>query len=276
MSVPVKPTENTEWAEGGGALVNEPTGERAKGFPFGYVLTAAQFNWLVRTLGRLARYAAEKADLHVHDGGSDPGSVAKIDLKAHVDWGDNGFLEVTEDEVGPGGHTITHDAPGGTSAFRKFITGILQASTHVITGGIRTSPGGGNLDIRAEEGGSTTVAITGSLTASGTVSASVLSSSYAIRARCRVDGSSRAAATPLTYINSVGIDETEEQTASTGVYNIRLSTPAANANAISVHPSLGEAGMIHATVTSASIVQVRTFDTSGSAADKNFSLQIYY
>jgi hypothetical protein len=114
MSVPTKPTESLDWAESGtppsapgSTLPSEPsTGRKASGYGFEDPIPHSEFNWLMRTLNRWLNWVTEKMDLHVHDGGTNPESVSKINLKDHIGWGTNGALEVTSDTGAE--HRIEH------------------------------------------------------------------------------------------------------------------------------------------------------------------------
>lgn len=106
MSVPERPDEDVQWAEAPGADVQEPAALRPQGWPYGFVPPSAAFNWLQRSVGRWIQWLEAKVDGHVHDGGSDPGSVAKVDVKEHLGWGERGFVEVRNDL--PFSHELEH------------------------------------------------------------------------------------------------------------------------------------------------------------------------
>lgn len=86
-----KPVEEVEWAEVGTPAApgsNPPeaptSGRRGTGYGFQEILPHEIFNYLLRAVGRWIRWLESKVDNHVHDGGTDPGSVAKIDIEDHI------------------------------------------------------------------------------------------------------------------------------------------------------------------------------------------------
>jgi len=137
-----KPNENASWAEEGppsslgSSLPVQPSDNFIqKGYGFKQPLPHNEFNWLFRTVMRWIRWLVSKVDFHVHDGGNDPKSVAKVNANDHLDWGINGSLIVTVDNEFE--HGITH---AGSAPNRSIVTGELTANQRVVTQTIE-SPG---------------------------------------------------------------------------------------------------------------------------------------
>lgn len=137
MSVPTKPTETLTWAESGSPpsapgsnLPSEPSaGVKASGYGFQEPLPHDEYNWVMRTLNRWLKWVTEKMDLHVHDGGTNPESVSKVHLKNHINYGTNGFFEVTQDTGTV--HEITH---GGGATTKRLISGNFNGATLNLSG----------------------------------------------------------------------------------------------------------------------------------------------
>ena len=56
MAFPDRPNDTVGWAEDGASLIDEPSTERTRGFPFGYFPTSSQINWLYRAIMRWISY----------------------------------------------------------------------------------------------------------------------------------------------------------------------------------------------------------------------------
>jgi hypothetical protein len=152
MAVDLKPNDpslnDLTWAESnnvpaaeGSDLPEKPSNAfLADGYGNKDVLPHAQFNWLIRSMMRWIRWLVSKVDGHVHDGGSSPGSVAKVNATNlagqinHLDWGANGTFGTTTNSASV--HEITH---GGGAATRRIVTGQLHAPTHVRTATIQSN-----------------------------------------------------------------------------------------------------------------------------------------
>jgi hypothetical protein len=130
-NVEQKPEESPTWAENGPPVAlgsSEPVQPSAlvtdKGYGFKQPLPHNEFNWFGRTVMRWIRWLISKVDNHVHDGGSDPKSVAKVDVSDHLNWGTNGRIEIVQDNIND--YTIRQN---GSANNLRFISPIIQANT---------------------------------------------------------------------------------------------------------------------------------------------------
>jgi hypothetical protein len=260
MTVPVKPTESLTWAESGppslpgSTTPTEPTsGLKATGYGFEQPLPHSEFNWLFRTLNRWMRWVTEKMDLHVHDGGSNPESVAKVDLKDHIDYGTNGYLEVTQDTSG--GHRIAHKSD--TSAPTRFTADTLRAESLLVSDEIRPKS-------------AASILVSDPLLGVPSVPVVALNT---IKARGQVN-----AATPAFRGNS-NYGFASITSPATGLFDLTLASPPASANAIvaiatlNMIPAGGE--RIGAEVLSNSVIRVTSVDSAG-AIPYDFSIMVMY
>jgi len=296
MSVDQKPTDDVEWAEGGGALVDEPDDFRASGWPFGVVPPANHANWLQRSAGRWIKWLASKVDEHVHDGGTEPESVAKVDLTDHVDYGDFGEIEVTQDNNNLGAravvHEITHRFIGSEpSGVARFITDQLLPDELLFAFETVTAPNflqffaevldfNDDLVALVIKAASTAsadlvVQITGDVEASGNITAPNL-----VRAWVTFEG--QASNGSFTPGNSYGIASVSRITE--GAYRIVLDDSAPTLNDLvpfatvrDGQPGTGqEPAIVMADVDSPNTIDIQIFDLDKNYIDRDINLMVFY
>lgn len=123
MAIGDKPTDLPQWADGGSAQITEPSaGKKLLGW-IKEKPSFAFFNWFWNLVYQWLGWAKKYGEEHVHDGGATDWSAPKVDLLSHIDYGDNGELEVITD-TDPGIHEIDHRYIGATGS-AKFNTDIL-------------------------------------------------------------------------------------------------------------------------------------------------------
>jgi hypothetical protein len=248
MSVPTKPTESLDWAESatppsapGSTLPTEPSsGRKASGYGFEEPLPHSEFNWLMRTLNRWLNWVTEKMDLHVHDGGTNPESVSKINLETHINYGTNGFLKVGTDTASL--HVIQHL---GSAGVKRFDTGTINC-TAVFTG---------------------TVTATSDALIGGSLTNSLVPKALA---RVKFD---------RTYFNNFGFFGNPTGAGGSGEYTLTLDNPAPSTASITVFTTPAETSLtqhvISVNILSTSQIQVIIRDNVG-ADDLDFSIAVYY
>jgi hypothetical protein len=279
MSYPTKPTEDYAWAEGGGALVSEPTGERSSGFPVGYPLTAAQYNWLQRMAGRWLEFAEDATDwLKVRADLVD-------DLSLTVDYIDQPLMS------GDSYHEISQDYVGTNAGLSRYIVDVLHARLHALTDAIRPESILDIIDIQDSLGqsaggilsmlqarvetlraqGSSGVTVHDSAGARGFIHALNTPRAWAV-----VDGD----AGNVFKVNRGGLfgSVAREGSELDGYYDITLSSAVPDVNDVAIFVSNTKAStiVINAFMPGTTTVRVRCHDLSGSKTNTDFSIAIYY
>lgn len=149
-----KPTDLPEWASDQDNIEEPPAAKKKTGWVAGEKPPHQWFNWFFNLVYLWLEWLDYRGENHAHDGGSDPESVAKVDLKNHVDWGDNGEMEVTQDDSGR--HQITHRHSSGNlaefitdrlSASGSVQTNVLRGDTHTVTPKVLVPISAGSLDV---------------------------------------------------------------------------------------------------------------------------------
>lgn len=282
MSVPERPDENVEWAESPHAEAEEPEELRLYGWPYGFVPPSAAFNWLQRSVGRWIQWLEAKVDGHVHDGGSEPGSVAKVDVKEHLGWGEQGYLEVTSDT--PDVHRVEHHHKNGNPAIAEFVSDILRARTLLrFPGGlVRKIPFSGDVEVELDEPGRVIWLINKINSEVGAEFGADVSVEGAVSAKntARAFVSFDASGTVLS---SYGVSSVNRVVNTPGLFSVTLSSSAPSSedeitaiatvrtlqeNTAGIATVLPELGLNH--------ISVMTYDLQGDPAYRPVNLVVYW
>ncbi len=133
MAIGDKPASQPQWADGGSAQITEPSSGKKT---LGWVKekpSFAFFNWFWNLVYQWIAWAKKYGEEHVHDGGSTDWSAPKISLLSHIDWGDNGEMEVIDDTVSV--HEVEHNHTGaGVAKFNTDVLGLTYARFGKTTG----------------------------------------------------------------------------------------------------------------------------------------------
>lgn len=250
MALGDKPAKQPEWNSG---LTNqtEPTsGEKAVGFTVGGVAPSDVINWLLFTLYSWTRWVASYTHTttgHVHDGGSNETgtspSAPKVNFNAHINYGTNGSIQVTQDTVSE--YTVTVAHGGGGDSF---------LAVDFLASGVTRSPTGLSVQNNA-----------GTLT---TLQAGELVAPNAPIAVGEVEGA--------TATLNAGFGFTAVTRGSAGYYQMQGVTEGVGETVLA---SVTARGLTEFTATyfidgSGKLI-ISTFDASGTQADANFSVVAY-
>jgi hypothetical protein len=131
MAIGDKPSDLPEWASGAEADITEPSsGKKSLGWVLGEFPPHNVFNWIQNLFYQWIAFLQNYSANHRHDGGSSDLSAPKINPTDHIDWGDNGEVEVVTDTVSE--HIIEH-RPVGTAS-TKFSSNVIIAGSALTLG----------------------------------------------------------------------------------------------------------------------------------------------